>query len=211
IAIGSETNDFGTPGAAAHCTFLDDREQAEDFHRQLLGHYLRAHACDSGLRDAAVGVAIVGAGATGVELAAELRNAASQMAAYGLDQIRPENMHISLIEAGPRILPALPDRVARAAHDKLVRLGVDVRTGSTVEEVRPDGLQIKDGDFIPAALKVWAAGIRAPALLKDLDGLESNRKGQLAVHRTLQTTRDAAIFAMGDCAACPMGDEGDRT
>ena len=211
IAIGSETNDFGTPGAAEHCTFLDDREQAEGFHRQLLGQYLRAHACDDGQRDGMVGVAIVGAGATGVELAAELRHAASEMAAYGLDEIRPENMRISLVEAGPRILPPLPERVARAAHDKLVRLGVDVRTGSTVEEVRADGLQIKDGDFVPAALKVWAAGIRAPALLKDLDGLESNGKGQLVVERTLQTTRDPDIFAMGDCAACPLGEEGDKT
>ncbi|HWV10067.1 MAG TPA: FAD-dependent oxidoreductase, partial [Pseudomonas sp.] len=75
IAVGSTTNDFGTPGAAEHCIFLDTREQAERFHRQLLSHYLRAHA-GQGENTEQVSVAIVGAGATGVELAAELHHAA---------------------------------------------------------------------------------------------------------------------------------------
>ncbi|WP_164256196.1 FAD-dependent oxidoreductase, partial [Stenotrophomonas maltophilia] len=61
-----------------------------------------------------------------------------------------------------------------------------------------------DGEFVPATLKVWAAGIRAPAFLKELDGLESNRINQLVVRPTLQTTRDDDIFAFGDCAACPQ-------
>ena len=75
LAVGSTTNDFGTKGAAEHCLFLDTRKQAERFHQQLLNHYLRALA---GQADAAqeITVAIVGAGATGVELAAELHNAA---------------------------------------------------------------------------------------------------------------------------------------
>src|SRR5690606_1569799 len=73
IAVGSTTNDFGTPGAAEHCLFLDTREQAESFHRKLLSHYLRAHASEN--QDGArIDVAIVGAGATGVELAAELHH-----------------------------------------------------------------------------------------------------------------------------------------
>lgn len=208
LAVGSTTNDFGTPGAAEHCIFLDTRGQAERFHRRLLSHYLRAHACENG--DASkIDIAIVGAGATGVELAAELHHAAKQLVAYGLDRIRPEDMRITLIEAGPRVLPALPERIARPVHQTLEKLGVTVLTGAAVSEVTAEGLKTADGNFIPASLKVWAAGIRAPSFLKELDGLESNRINQLLVRPTLQTTLDDDIFAFGDCAACPQpGTEG---
>ncbi|SDA51247.1 NADH dehydrogenase [Pseudomonas sp. NFPP33] len=208
IAVGSTTNDFGTPGAAEHCIFLDTRAQAERFHRRMLSHYLRAHANES--EDGSkIDIAIVGAGATGVELAAELHHAAKQLAAYGLNRIRPEDMRITLIEAGPRVLPALPERIARPVHQTLEKLGVTVLTGAAVSEVTADGLKTTDGNFIPASLKVWAAGIRAPGFLKDLDGLENNRINQLQVRPTLQTTLDDDVFAFGDCAACPQpGTEG---
>lgn len=208
IAVGSTTNDFGTPGAAEHCIFLDTRAQAERFHRRMLSHYLRAHA-NEGADGSQIDIAIVGAGATGVELAAELHHAAKQLAAYGLNRIRPEDMRITLIEAGPRVLPALPERIARPVHQTLEKLGVTVLNGAAVSEVTAEGLHTADGNFIPASLKVWAAGIRAPGFLKDLDGLESNRINQLQVRPTLQTTLDDDVFAFGDCAACPQpGQEG---
>ncbi|GLU37599.1 NAD(P)/FAD-dependent oxidoreductase [Pseudomonas sp. NBRC 100443] len=209
LAIGSTTNDFGTAGAAQHCIFLDTREQAERFHKQLLTHYLRAHARQG--EDDQISVAIVGAGATGVELSAELHHAAQELAAYGLTGIQPENMRITLIEAGPRVLPALPERISQPVHRTLKKLGVRVLVGSPVSEVSAEGLKTASGEFIPASLKVWAAGIRASSLLKDLDGLESNRINQLVVRPTLQTTRDENIFAFGDCAACPLGDGSERT
>ena len=202
ISVGSTTNDFGTLGAAQNCLFLDTRKQAERFHQQLLNHYLRAHAHSD--LDSQISVAIVGAGATGVELAAELHHAAHELAAYGLDKIKPENMRITLIEAGPRVLPALPERIGGPVHKTLEKLGVTVLTNASVSEVGPDSLKTADGKVIPASLKVWAAGIRAPAFLKDIDGLETNRINQLQVLPTLQTTRDENIFAFGDCAACPQ-------
>lgn len=109
-------------------------------------------------------VAIIGAGATGVELAAELRNTTRDLVSYGLDGIDPdEDIKLDLIEASARILPALPERLSAAAA----------------------------------------------ALLRDLDGLETNGLNQLAVGPTLQTTRDENVFVIGDCAACPwMGKEG---
>lgn len=208
IAVGSTTNDFGTAGAAEHCLFLDTREQAERFHRQLLSHYLRAHASQSEATEL-INIAIVGAGATGVELAAELHHAAHELAAYGLDRISPENMRITLIEAGPRVLPALPERISQPVHQTLEKLGVTVLTGAAVSQVTADALHTAQGQIIPASLKVWAAGIRAPEFLQNLDGLESNRINQLQVRLTLQTTQDDNIFAFGDCAACPQpGSEG---
>lgn len=209
IAVGSTTNDFGTPGAAEHCLFLDTREQAERFHSQLLSHYLRAHASQSDTTEQ-INVAIVGAGATGVELAAELHHAAHQLAAYGLDSIHPENMRITLVEAGPRVLPALPERIGKPVHKTLESLGVTVMTNAAVSQVTREALLTAQGDTITASLKVWAAGIRAPGFLKDLDGLESNRINQLQVRPTLQTTRDDNVFAFGDCAACPQPDSEGR-
>lgn len=203
IAVGSTTNDFGTQGAAEHCLFLDTRKQAERFHQQLLNHYLRAHAGHDESR-AQISVAIVGAGATGVELAAELHNAAKELAAYGLGRIAPENMRITLIEAGPRVLPALPERIGQPVHQTLEKLGVTVLTNAAVSEVTAESLMTSSGQVIPASLKVWAAGIRAPGFLKDIDGLETNRINQLVVRPTLQTTHDDDIFAFGDCAACPQ-------
>ncbi|WP_065758828.1 NAD(P)/FAD-dependent oxidoreductase [Pseudomonas defluvii] len=202
IAVGSNTNDFGTLGAAQNCLFLDTRKQAERFHQQLLNHYLRAHAGDSANQK--ISVAIVGAGATGVELAAELHHAAHELAAYGLDRIKPQDMHITLIEAGPRVLPALPERISVPVHKTLEKLGVTVMTNAAVSEVTAESLKTSTGEVIEASLKVWAAGIRAPAFLKDIDGLETNRINQLLVRPTLQTTLDDDIFAFGDCAACPQ-------
>ncbi len=203
ISVGSTTNDFNTKGAAEHCLFLDTRVQAEKFHQQLLNQYLRAHAGQTDLTEE-ITVAIVGAGATGVELAAELHNAAHELAAYGLGRIKPENLRITLIEAGPRVLPALPERIGGPVHTTLEKLGVTVLTNAAVSEVTADSLITASGQVIPATLKVWAAGIRAPVFLHELDGLESNRINQLQVRTTLQTTRDDNVFAFGDCAACPQ-------
>lgn len=202
IAVGSTTNDFGTVGAAQHCLFLDTRQQAERFHQQLLNHYLRAQAL--GIAGENISVAIVGAGATGVELAAELHNAAHELAAYGLDCIQPHDMHITLIEAGPRVLPALPERISEPVHRTLEKLGVTVMTNAVVSEVCAEHLKTRNGEVIEASLKVWAAGIRAPSFLKDIDGLETNHINQLRVRPTLQTTLDDDVFAFGDCAACPQ-------
>lgn len=206
IAVGSNTNDFNTPGAAQHCLFLDTRAQAERFHTRLINQYLKAQVHGEMAHNESINVAIIGAGATGVELAAELHHAALMLRSYGLDRIGPEDLNVNLVEAGPRILPALPERIANTAATTLDELGVHTHTGSPVSEVRADGLQLANGEFIPASLKVWAAGIRAPAFLAEL-GLPSNRINQLLVDQTLRT-EDERIFAFGDCAACPMDESG---
>ena len=113
---------------------------------------------------------------------------------------------MTLVEAGPRILPALPERISGSAHQELVKLGVDVRTATMITEATADGLHTKDGELIEADLMVWAAGIKAPDFMKEIAGLETNRINQLVVKETLQTTRDENIFVIGDCAACPQPD-----
>ncbi|MES1197295.1 MAG: FAD-dependent oxidoreductase, partial [Pseudomonadota bacterium] len=154
--------------------------------------------------DAHVGIAIVGGGATGVELAAELYNAAAELRHYGLEVFDESRLAITLLEAGPRILPALPEKLADAAHKELEKLGVKIVTDVHVTEVRADGMMTAEGLFVPADLRVWAAGVRGADVLKDIGGLETNQANQIMVRRTLQTTRDDRIFALGDCCACPQ-------
>ncbi|RAU18267.1 FAD-dependent oxidoreductase [Nitrincola tibetensis] len=202
LAVGSQTHDFGIEGVRNHCAFLDNRYQAERFHHHLLEAWLRASSVSEGhLR-----IAIVGAGATGVELSAEIFNTAKELSAYGLSKLNRSQLEVTLIEAGPRILVALPERLSSAAHFELEKLGVKIKTSTQVASVTATHLITQSGEEIQADLKVWAAGIKAPDLLKTLDGLEVNGRNQLVVHPDLRTTLDPCIFAIGDCAACLMPD-----
>lgn len=203
ISIGSLTNDFGTPGVKEHAIALETPQQAARFHRRMVNACIRAHAQQAPLRPGQLTVAIIGAGATGVELAAELHKTTRTLVSYGLDRINPgQDIRIVLIEAAPRILPAVPERVSASALHLLGEIGVEVRTGAPVAEVLAHGVRFGSGEVMPAELVVWAAGVKAPEMLKDFGGLESNRLNQLVVHPTLQTTRDENVFALGDCAAC---------
>jgi NADH:ubiquinone reductase (H+-translocating) len=204
LAIGSVSNDFNTPGAREHCLFLDNHTQADRFRGKLLNHCLRVSRAMSRdpSADAHVRVAIVGGGATGVELAAELYNSASALRHYGLEVFDEDRLQVTLIEAGPRILPALPEKLAAAAQHELEALGARVLTGMTVTEVTQSAIITRSGETIPADLRVWAAGVKGAGLERDTGGLEMNGVRQLVVRPTLQTTRFDHIFAMGDCCAC---------
>jgi NADH dehydrogenase len=204
IAIGSVTNDFGTPGVAKYAVQLETPAQAERFNHRLVNACLRAQTQTEPVRPGQLHVAVVGAGATGTELAAELHRTIREVIGYGLDRIDPQrDVRIVLIEGAPRVLPGLPERISQETHRLLDKMGVEVRTGAQVTEVSLDGLRLADGSFIASELVVWAAGVKAPEVLSRLDGLETNRINQLVVESTLQTTRDPDIFAIGDCAACP--------
>ncbi len=203
IAVGSLSNDFGTPGVMEHAITLDTLDQAVRFNRRMMDACLRANAQYEPLRPGQLHCAIVGAGATGVELAAELHKSMRDLASYNLDNIDFDKLiKIELIEAGPRILLALPERLAAATADLLRQLEITIRTGTPVTSVNADGVTLKGGEFVPAELIVWAAGIKAPEFLRDLDGLEADGINRLVVKPTLQTSRDDNIFAIGDCANC---------
>ncbi|ECQ4019156.1 NAD(P)/FAD-dependent oxidoreductase [Salmonella enterica] len=155
-----------------------------------------------------VNIAIVGGGATGVELSAELHNAVKQLHSYGYKGLTNDALNVTLVEAGERILPALPPRISSAAHNELTKLGVRVLTQTMVTSADEGGLHTKEGEYIQADLMVWAAGIKAPDFMKEIGGLETNRINQLVVEPTLQTTRDPDIYAIGDCASCARPEGG---
>jgi NADH dehydrogenase len=202
LAVGAIANDFGVEGVREHCMFLDDRAQADRFRQRLLDHCLRVSRGQIADPDAdlRVEIAIVGGGATGVELAAELYNAASALRHYGLETFDESRLRVTLVEAGPRILPALPEEIAQAAHEELEKLGVRVLTRTNVVKATREGVETAAGERIAADIRVWAAGVRGAEFLRDIAGLETSRSCQLVVKPTLQTTRDDRIYAMGDCA-----------
>jgi len=205
LAVGSVTNDFGTPGVHDHCMMLDSRNDADRFRDKLLNHCLRVSRMMSAdpKADEHVGVAVVGGGATGVELAAELYNSAAGLRHYGLEVFDETRLRVTLIEAGPRILPALPERLALAAQSELEKLGVRVMTGTRVTHVDKDAIVTASGEHIFAELKLWAAGVRGASFIGQLD-IEATPNCQIIVRPTLQSISDDRIFAMGDCCSCTI-------
>lgn len=200
LAIGSVTNDFNTPGVRDCAFFLDNPKQAEKFHGKLLNGLLQLNRKALTEKDAVFRIAIVGGGATGVELSAELHHTFHAMKAYGLSELRSEQLKTTLIEAGERILPALPERISASAHKELVELGIDVKTNTLIASAEPGAFVEKSGEKIEADILVWAAGVKVADQFADFGGLETTRTNQWVVRPTLQTTNDDDIYALGDCA-----------
>jgi NADH dehydrogenase len=212
LAVGSVGNDFATPGVKEHAIAIDSADEAARFNRRMINACVRANAQYEPLHEGQLHCVIIGAGATGVELVAELHKTMRDIAAYGLDNIDFDKLiRLTIIEAGPRILGPLPQQLAASTEDMLNRLGVHVLTGKQAAEITKDGVRLASGEFIPAEMVVWAAGIKAPEFLKDIDGLETDRINRLVVRDTLQTTRDDDIFAIGDCACYVLPVEGKPT
>ena len=207
LAMGGVSNDFGIPGVREHAMFLESRQQADTFRRKLLNACLRANEARAQGKDATLPICIVGGGATGVELSAELVNAAKALRAYGLEVFDENSVRITLLEAGPRLLPALDEEVSEKVAERLRELGVDVRLNAMVTEVVPDRVSVKDGDEIPAGLILWATGVRGDHALSEITDLELSKQGRIVVDPTLRTPSDDRIFAIGDCCHCVLPGE----
>lgn len=195
IAVGSQANDFGTPGVVDHCFTIDSRQLADAFNREVRLRMLQCLAQGSELS-----IAIVGGGATGVELAAELVQLTEAAVAYGAHDLA-ERITITLIESGSRLLAAFPEDISAATQSRLETLGVRVMVDTHVSAADTEGFILEGDRRVRAALKVWAAGVKAPDVLAHLDGLETGRGNQLLVQPSLATTRDPDIYAIGDCAS----------
>ncbi|MCG9721548.1 NAD(P)/FAD-dependent oxidoreductase [Shewanella sp. Isolate7] len=203
LAVGSVSNDFGTPGVKEHCFFLDSHHQANRFHNALLDSFTRMHQSDEQQK---LNIAIVGGGATGVELSAELYHVTDLLKSYGLSKMTADRLAITLIEAGPRILPALPERIAASATRELTKLGVSVRQNTRIEEASSKGFVTAENELIAANLMLWAAGVKAPDFIKQIEGLNLNRANQILVRPTLQAQGHDDLYVIGDCCACEQPD-----
>lgn len=203
LAIGSVSNDFGTPGVAENCFFLDSHKQAERFQQALLNQFLRIQ---QGTDEENLKLSIVGGGATGVELSAELYHVADLLKAYGMPDVSAKRLEVELIEAGERILPALPDRIANSARSELSRLGVKVSESKRIIRAEKEGFISADETLINADMMIWAAGVKAPDFVAQLEGFETNRNNQILVRPSLQSQSFDNVYVIGDCCACAQPD-----
>lgn len=206
IAVGSTSNHYGTVGAAEHTISLNSAGDAERFRVALLKQMTWAEQCKPQDPAAGVDIVIIGGGATGVELAAELREACRVYVNYGFQHLDPlSDIRITLLEGAPRILAPLPERVSDKAAKLLKERHVNVITGCRVATIDAQRVWTQDQKSHPFGVCVWAAGIKAPAFLAEL-GLPTNRTGQIEVTDRLHVADHPTIFAMGDCAACVTAD-----
>lgn len=199
VAVGSLSNDFGIEGVREYAKQLDSREQAERFRRNFASLLQRANLSED--RESLMSVAIVGGGATGVELAADMHNVVNRLREYGFEQLSQKRLSVSIVEAAPELLPRLPERIGVSVHRELERIGVRVFTGTTVSRVVKDAVVTSDGERIAADLSVWAAGVRAPEWLGEC-GLPTDRLGRIEVNADLSVKDTADVHAIGDCCAC---------
>ncbi len=206
IAIGSGCNDFNTPGVAEYAQFLEGPRQAEKFHKQLVNHFIQLNRRLMDDPGQTLSIVIVGGGATGVELSAELFNARQLFALYGLNRVTREHLQVTLLEAGPRLVPALAEHVSEAVHAELAALGADIRLNTHVARAEKNAFITAGGETVQADMMLWAAGVKVPEFVAGIEGIETNRINQILVRSTMQSTTDDRIYAIGDCAGYDLGD-----
>jgi NADH dehydrogenase len=212
LAVGSVTNFFNVPGAAEHALPLENLGQAEDFRRKFLSACMKAdHLAQANPAQPVqrIFINVIGAGATGVELAAALRQAVAPLTKYRFRSLIAErDVCIRLIEGAPRILPTLHERVSDQALAQLRRMNIEVMTDVRISEVTHDAIATATGDRLSADMTIWAAGVAGPAMLRQIGDIALNGSNQVVVTDTLRTPDDPHIYAFGDCAACPLDGRG---
>jgi NADH dehydrogenase len=200
IATGGAAEDFGIPGAREHTHRLYDLEDARALRNHAIRTLERASVTtDPGERARLLTFVIVGAGATGVEMAGALAEFRRHVLPRDYRHIDPAEMRIVVVEAGPNVLPPFPEKLRARTLRDLSAFGVDVRTSTRVERVTAEGAVLAGGERLPTETVIWAAGIRAAPVVAHL-GLPTGRSGRVRVEPTLAVPGHPGVFAAGDVA-----------
>ncbi len=200
LATGATHSYFGHDEWAEAAPGLKRIEDATRIRRRILIAFERAElTSDAAERARQLTFVIVGAGATGVEMAGAITEVARQTLAKDFRRIDPKASRIVLIEAGPRVMPALPANLSDYVRATLVQKGVEVMTSTRVVGCDPRGVDLADGR-IDAATVIWAAGVVASPAARWLEA-EHDRAGRVKVGADLSVSGHPEIFAIGDTAA----------
>lgn len=193
IGLGSQANDFGIPGIHEYAFQFKTIEDGLAVNQRLLELYehVSHHSHELPIK-----VMVVGAGLTGVELAAELATCTRKLGKqYGL---KGRSCNITLFEAGPKILPVANDKERAIVIKRLTELGVVIMQNAGIEEVGSDFVKLKDGHTHKGSMVIWTAGVKANAFLRTIQGLELTPQGKIVVDEHLNTVNDPNVFAVGD-------------
>jgi len=201
LSTGAVYSYFGHDDWEAVAPGLKTLDDARTLRARLLGGFEAAELLDDPERQRALTTSVVvGGGPTGVEMAGAIAELRRDALRHEFRRIDPALARVILVEAGPRILSGFPEHLGAFARERLEDLGVEVLTGTAVEEVREDGVAV-GGGFIPAGTLVWAAGTRASPVARWLD-LEGDRAGRVAVEPDFSVPGRPGVHVIGDAAAC---------
>ena len=200
IATGMRPSYFGHPEFARYAPGLKNLTDAETIRAKILSAYELADMTDDeNERARQMTFVLVGAGPTGVELAASMAQLATVTLRGQFRRIDPARSSIILIEGGKRILPTFAERLAQKASRRLEKLGVRIMTGVKVEKVDENGV-VADGKRIPSATVLWTAGV-APSPLVKLLGAKTDRAGRVAVGPFMNVEDVTGVFVVGDASS----------
>lgn len=200
LAVGATHAYFGRDDWAPFAPGLKSLEDATAIRARVLSSFEHAEvSSDEAARKRLLTFAIVGAGPTGVEMAGALAEIARDALARDFRRIDPKAARIVLIEAGPRILPALPEPLSAYARRVLEKIGVEILTDTLVTGIDAQGLEI-GASRIEAATMIWGAGVAASPLVQALPG-EHDRQGRLKVAPDLSVPGHPEVFVVGDAAS----------
>ncbi len=199
LALGSEPNFFGVPGAAEHAFPLRWMDDAVPLRHHVLTRFEAAAVAEPERRTRLLTFAVVGGGPTGVEYAGALSELVFGPLLEDFPGIEPGDVRIELIEAGDTLLRGMPPKLARYAEERLMRRRVHVRLNAAVQAVEADRVRLGDGSMIPTETVVWTAGVKGdPRIAKW--GLPVGRAGRVPVTASLQLEARPEVFVIGDLA-----------
>nr|MEA2799544.1 hypothetical protein [Phenylobacterium sp.] len=200
VATGVLPSYYGHDEFAAHAPALKTLGDAEAIRGKILGAYERAELSDDPVERARLMTfVLVGAGPTGVELAASIAQMARVTLKRDFRRLHPDQTRVILLEGGARVLPTFDPKLAAAAGRQLARLGVEVRTGAIAQNVDADGVVVA-GERIRAATVLWTAGVAASPLAAQA-GASADRAGRAQVGLNLETQQGSGVFVVGDAAS----------
>jgi NADH:ubiquinone reductase (H+-translocating) len=202
IALGAVARTLPIPGLADYALGFKGLADAIQLRNHVLQRLeVAAAATAEAHRRRELTFVFVGAGYAGVEALAELADLVRDALRY-YPTLRHEPQHWVLVDAAPKILPEIPTRLGDYAGELLRRRSVDIRVGTTLEEVEPHAVRLSDGDHLLTSTVVWTAGVKAHPLLAEL-GLPLDDRGRVRVDETLRVEDTDRLWAVGDCAAVP--------
>src|SRR5579883_2411495 len=199
LATGAQDNYFGHAQWGTYAPGLKSIVEATSIRSYILNAFEQAEMeTDIERVKEWLTFVIVGAGPTGVEMAGAIAELASKALAKDFRHINPTSARVILVEAAPRILLTFPEKLARKAQKALNRLGVEIRTGTPVENIDADGVSL-DGQRIACKTIIWSAGVAASPVGKWL-GAEVDRGGRVRVNPNLTLPGEENVFVIGDTA-----------
>ncbi|WP_366248559.1 NAD(P)/FAD-dependent oxidoreductase [Terribacillus aidingensis] len=200
VGLGSKTAYFGIPGLEENSLVLKSADDANKVYNQIQDK-IKAYAASKNPADATI--LIGGGGLTGVELVGEI---ADKLASFCLPHgVDPKEIKLQLVEAGPKILPMLPQHLIDRAQSSLEKRGVEFLLGLPVTNVVGNVVELKDGQKIETNTFVWTGGVQALPMVAE-SGLETDR-GRATVNNFLQSKSHQDVFVVGDSAVY-FGEDG---